>query len=45
MLGLFAARQRTTTSSRPADANGFAVVDQTSAPAGLTIIEATPSPA
>ena len=44
MLGLFAARQRTNDEYRDLlNANGFAVVDQTSTPAGLTIIEATPT--
>jgi hypothetical protein len=43
MLGLFAARQRTNAEYRDLlGANGFTVVDQTSTPAGLTIIEATP---
>ncbi len=44
MLGLFAARQRTNDEYRSLlDANGFAVVDQTSTPVGLTIIEAVPA--
>ena len=43
MLGLFAARQRTNDEYRDLlNANGFAVVDQTSTPAGLTIIKPPP---
>ena len=45
MLGLFAARQRTNDEYRTLlDANGFTVLEQTSTPAGMTIIEAAPSP-
>jgi hypothetical protein len=44
MLGLFAARQRTNDEYYALlNANGFAVIAQTSTPAGLTIIEAMPT--
>lgn len=44
MLGLFAARQRTNDEYRDLlTTNGFAVTNQTSTPAGMTIIEAAPA--
>ncbi len=44
MLGLFAARQRTNDEYRHVlGANGFTVINQTSTPTGLTIIEAIPT--
>jgi hypothetical protein len=45
MLGLFAARQRTNNEyGKLLNANGFAVVDQTSTSGGMTIIEAITAP-
>jgi hypothetical protein len=44
MLGLFAARQRTNDEfCTLLDANDFTITQQTSTPAGMTIIEATPT--
>ena len=44
MLGLFAARQRTNSEYETLlAANGFVVTDQTSTPAGMTILEAVPA--